>query len=196
MNTIALKDCCRFLSGGTPSKAKPEFWSGKIPWFSPKDIKSLHLVDSEDHITEEAVSASATQKVRVGTILVVGRSGVLAHTLPVGILGQEAAFNQDIKAIVPSNICDPEFIALFLKAQEERVLSVGVKVGATVHSLRSGFIESLEIPVLGIHDQRRLASELRIQLAAVEQARQAAYSQLEEIERLPSRLLTRAFENI
>ena len=196
MTTIPLSKGCRFLSGGTPAKGVAEYWAGSLPWFSPKDIKQFELTDSIDHISEAAVIASATQKVSSGTILLVGRSGVLAHTLPVGIVRRDATFNQDIKAIVPDERFDPDFVALFLKAQEHYVIQQGVKVGATVHSLKSGFVESLEIPLIKLDQQRRIAADLKAQLAAVEEARKAAQAQLEEIEHLPARLLAQAFGNV
>lgn len=181
MRTMKLADCCKFFSGGTPTKGKNDYWNGEIPWFSPKDIKSFELVSSQDRISEIAVRESATRLVKPGTILVVGRSGVLAHTLPVGIVRQLSTFNQDIKAIVPSDDYDPEYVALYLTSRQSFVLKEGVKRGPTVHSLISDFIEELEIPDIPIDHQRQIAARLKAQLAVVETARQAAHAQLREI---------------
>ncbi|NJL50060.1 MAG: hypothetical protein HC929_25045, partial [Leptolyngbyaceae cyanobacterium SM2_5_2] len=41
--------------GMTPSKAEANYWNGEIPWVSPKDMKVLELVDSEDHISDLAL---------------------------------------------------------------------------------------------------------------------------------------------
>jgi type I restriction enzyme S subunit len=69
----------RWFGGGTPSKANPHFWTGgKIPWVSPKDMKF-------DLITEDAVAQSATNLVEAGSILIVVRSGILQHTIPVAV---------------------------------------------------------------------------------------------------------------
>ena len=125
MSTVKLADCCDFYSGGTPTKGKSEYWNGEIPWFSPKDIKSFDLVSAQDRISEVAVRESATRLVMPGTILVVGRSGVLAHTLPVGIVRQPSTFNQDIKAIVPNDDFDSEYVALYLTAHQSFVLKEG-----------------------------------------------------------------------
>lgn len=184
MRKIELRQCCRFLSGGTPSKANAKFWVGTTPWYSPKDIKSFDLIDSQDHISESAISSSATHLLSPGTILVVGRSGVLAHTLPVGIVRSAAAFNQDLKALIPKPGFDSDYVALFLKAQQGYVLSKGVKLGATVHSLKSGFIEALEIPDIGIDHQIRIATHVKSQLAAAEETRQAATDQISELTHL------------
>lgn len=184
MSTVRLAECCKFYSGGTPTKGKADYWNGEIPWFSPKDIKSFELVSSQDRISEIAVRDSATRLVMPGTILVVGRSGVLAHTLPVGIVRQPSTFNQDIKAIVPADDFDSEYVALYLTAHQSFVLKEGVKRGPTVHSLIADFIEELEIPDIPIDEQRQIAARLKAQLAEVETARQAAQVQLRELSRL------------
>ncbi len=35
----ALGKITKMLSGGTPNKENLDFWNGKIPWFSAKDLK-------------------------------------------------------------------------------------------------------------------------------------------------------------
>ena len=123
----------------------------------------------------------------------VGRSGVLAHTLPVGIVRRAATFNQDIKALIPKSGFDSDYIALFLRAQQSYVLSQGVKIGATVHSLKSGFIEALEIPAISIDEQICIVSRLKSQLSSLEEARQAAQAQLSEIRQLKTQALKAVF---
>lgn len=193
MKYVTLSDCCLFLSGGTPSKQESRFWNGDVPWFSPKDVKQFELSRAQDCITDFAVETAKSKIIEKGTILVVGRSGVLAHTLPVGVIHQKSSFNQDIKALVPNSGYDSAFIALFLKSQQTSVLRDGVKVGATVHSLKSGYIESLKIPDIRIDDQRRIAGELKAQLAEVETARRAAETQLADFQALENVILRDTF---
>jgi len=194
MSVQKLADCCRFYSGGTPDKGNADFWKGDIPWFSPKDIKSFDLVAAQDRISDAAVRLSATRMMEPGTILVVGRSGVLAHTLPVGIIRQPSAFNQDIRAIVPNPGHDAEFIALYLKANQALVLKDGVKRGPTVHSLIADFLEELEIPKFSLPEQRQIAARLKAQLAEVETARQAAQAQVRDAALLRTKLVDAAFD--
>lgn len=194
MSVQKLAECCRFYSGGTPDKGNADFWKGDIPWFSPKDIKSFDLVAAQDRISDAAVRLSATRMMEPGTILVVGRSGVLAHTLPVGIIRQPSAFNQDIRAIVPNPGHDAEFIALYLKANQALVLKDGVKRGPTVHSLIADFLEELEIPKFSLPEQRQIVARLKAQLAEVETARQAAQAQVRDAALLRQRLLRQAFD--
>ena len=78
-----LKYVVSCTGGGTPSKAAATFWSGHIPWVSPKDMTRAQLNDTADHITNDAVAASATSIVAPGAVLIVVRSGILRRTIPV-----------------------------------------------------------------------------------------------------------------
>lgn len=124
----------------------------------------------------------------------VSRSGVLAHTLPVGIVRQSSTFNQDIKAIVPQDGYDPEYIALFLVANQGFVLKEGVKRGPTVHSLIANFLEELELPDIPIDQQRQIARHVSSQLAQVQVAQQATQTQIRDARLLRTKIVDAAFD--
>ena len=158
---VKLSDIATLSSGGTPSKANAAFWDGDIPWVSPKDMKFNRVMDAADKITRAAVSESAARIVGSNSVLAVVRSGILAHTFPVATLAREVSFNQDIKAITPKNgSLLPAFLFWMLKGQEAQILRIGVKKGATVHSLSNGFLESLRFPLPPLHEQRRIVGLL------------------------------------
>ena len=193
--SVRIDELCRVTHGGTPSKDNPSFWVGNIPWVSPKDMRSTVIEGAQDHISEEAVENSATNLASPGTILVVARSGILARAAPVAVTSVRVAFNQDIKAIEPDPTkVDVWFLYWTRKFYEPIVLARGVKKGATVHSIRSGFLESLEIPIPPMHEQRRIATVLGEQMAAAERARAAAEAQLEAAKALPAAQLRSVFD--
>jgi len=179
--TVPLREVATIYSGGTPSKANASFWEGNIPWVSPKDMGEDHISDAEDHISPEAVERSATKLVPATSILVVVRSGILVRKLPIGLTTRPVAFNQDIKALVvdETNFL-PEFIFWFLRAAEPHVLAVGVKKGATVHSLSAGYLESLPVPVLPMDEQRRIVDILN-HAASIRRLREEARAKAREI---------------
>lgn len=161
VNIAPLRSLCQIKHGGTPSKANPSFWEGRIPWVSPKDMKSSSISSTADHISLEAVENSATSIVQKGTILVVARSGILAHTLPVATVSGPTAFNQDIKALIPDEErVEPEYLYWFVRSSAPLVLRQGVKKGATVHSLQAGFLEGLQVPLPPRNEQRRIVDLL------------------------------------
>jgi type I restriction enzyme S subunit len=99
---ISLHQLGRWVGGGTPSKSNPSFWvKDGLPWVSPKDMKRLLIDDAEDHISEAAVRASTTNVIPKDSILVVTRSGILSHSLPVAKAARSVAINQDMKALIP-----------------------------------------------------------------------------------------------
>lgn len=190
-----LQDVAEIQTGGTPSKGIKEYWQGDIPWVSPKDMHEERIVDTEDHVTLEAVENSTTKLVTVGTLLVTVRSGILARAVPIAIVATPVTFNQDIKAISPDpDSVDSRYLARGLQSLEPVILTHGVKKGATVQSIRSGFLESLEIPLPLLSQQRRIAAVLDEQMAAVEEAREAVEAQLEATEELTAAYLSEVFE--
>lgn len=161
ISTRPLRDLCTFRHGGTPSKSNASFWEGDIPWVSPKDMKQAVIDSATDYISAEAVENSATSIVPPGSILVVVRSGILAHTLPIAQVVKSVAFNQDIKAVTPiSGDAVPDYLYWFLRSQSMNVVTRGVKKGATVHSVQSGFIESLMVPMHPREEQHRIVDLL------------------------------------
>jgi type I restriction enzyme S subunit len=124
-------------------------------------MKTARVADAEDKITREAVAGSAAKIVGTNSVLAVVRSGILAHTFPVATIARDVSFNQDIKAITPKNgSLLPAYLFWMLKGQETRILSVGVKKGATVHSLSNGFLEALAFPLPPLEEQRRIVGLL------------------------------------
>ncbi|WP_404406188.1 N-6 DNA methylase [Pelagibacterium halotolerans] len=158
---VALGQLTKRLSGGTPSKANPDFWEGDIPWVSPKDMKVDLLSDTEDHVSRAAVESSAASLVPPGTILCVVRSGILQHTFPVAIASREMCFNQDLIAL----IADGEkllskFLFWNLKVRGKEILAQGIKPGVTVQSFHSGFFQNFEIPLPPLEIQREIVAEV------------------------------------
>ncbi|WP_428032931.1 restriction endonuclease subunit S [Ancylobacter sp.] len=119
---VRLGDVCEIKGGGTPSKSKPEFWNGDIPWVSPKDMKSWEIIDAIDKINSAAIKGSATSLIPADSILLVNRSGILNHTLPVGINRRPVAINQDLKALICNRRAHPDYIARLVKAAEPIIL--------------------------------------------------------------------------
>jgi len=162
-------DLGRWIGGGTPSKANPRFWTdGKIPWVSPKDMKVAFIDDAEDHITEDAVAQSATSVIEAGSVLIVVRSGILRHTLPVAVTRRQVALNQDLKGLKPRENVDAAYLALALKAFERDILHTCTKTGTTVQSLELPVFLRFQIPVAPLAEQRRIVEEIEKQFTRLD----------------------------
>jgi type I restriction enzyme, S subunit len=133
-----------------------------------KDMKSEVIEDSADHITEEAVSASATRMVPAGAVLIVVRSGILRHTIPVAITARPVALNQDMKALIPSAECEPRFLKYVIQGQQHVLLHAWTKTGATVESIEHELLANTLFPVPPLDEQRAFADYLDEKTAAID----------------------------
>lgn len=163
------------FTGGTPDTQNPEYWdNGNIPWVSPKDFKTFIISESEDYITEKAVSESSTKIIPENSLLLVFRSGVLAHTIPVGIASIPLAINQDVKAFVFSDAVNPKYVGYYIKIFEHELLPLITKHGATVQSINTEQFEELSLPLPPMDVQDSVVSILdSAYLAKTEKERNA-----------------------
>lgn len=122
-------------------------------------MKSQVVLDSIDHITPEAISASATSMIEPGSILMVVRSGILVRTVPIAIAGRALSMNQDLKALCPSASVDSWFLYYLLESKMSVLLSL-VSRGATVHRLITDQIRAVEVPLPPLPEQRRIVAIL------------------------------------
>jgi type I restriction enzyme S subunit len=121
-------------------------------------MKFWEINDAEDKITSDAIKGSATNLVPEKSILIVNRSGILKHTLPVGITTRPVAINQDLKALICGPRANPEYIARIVKAAEPIVLKWVRATTADNFPIES--LRALEIPLPPIDEQRRIAAIL------------------------------------
>jgi type I restriction enzyme S subunit len=121
-----LGNACTWSSGGTPSKCNISYWQGEVPWASPKDMKTFELSDTIDHVSEEGAQAGS-RLLEKGTVLIVIRGMILAHTFPVAIVCRRMAFNQDMKALVCNPAFQHRFLAHWLVAHSNHLLRLATE---------------------------------------------------------------------
>mgnify|MGYP000706935912 CR=1 FL=1 len=122
LETKPLGDIVTFLGGGTPARNNDKYFQGEICWASSKDMGNEILVDTQEHITQEAIDNSSTKLVPSGTLLVVVKSKILMKRLPVSRTAVDTCFNQDIKEIIPKDLCLTRYLQVHLKLGQETLL--------------------------------------------------------------------------
>ena len=149
------------LSGGmTPSKNRQDFWDGNINWFSPKDIKSDELIDSELKITGAGVAETGLQVYPPGCLFMVARSGILKRTFPVAINRVEATANQDLKILNPFLKGIERYLQIMFRGMTDYILSALVKTGTTVQSLKYEEFELQPLPLPPLAEQHRIVAKV------------------------------------
>jgi type I restriction enzyme S subunit len=146
--------------GGTPSKARDDFWNGTIPWVSPRDMKQDYVDGSLLSITDAAVEHSAVSRLPSGTLLFVVRGMILAHSFPVALSRREVTINQDMKALVPSKPEMAEYLLRALKALKPIVLARVQRSSHGTGRIEGADYQQLLIPVPPIREQVRIVERI------------------------------------
>ena len=153
-SVCSLGECIDLYGGGTPSKDKPEYWNGDIPWASVKDLKTNRIECTQDSITALGLTNSSSKMVKAGSIVIATRMAVGR----VAISEIDVAINQDLKAIVCSENVDVNYLFYFLASQEARFSRLAS--GATVKGIKINHILDMKIPLPPLAEQQKIAAIL------------------------------------
>ena len=145
----------RFSGGKTPSKSKPQFWGGHIPWVTPKDMKTQHIKGSEDRVTQLAVD-EGLELYPENAVLFVVRSGILRRMFPAAITAVPCTVNQDLKVLSPYLPELSPYIQLMMLGFEQFILKNLTKTGTTVESLKFEEFANCQFPIPPLHEQARI----------------------------------------
>ena len=157
----SIGDLGNWQGGKTPSMNNKCFWeNGSIPWISSKDMKSPVLRDTEDHITESALSEASMRLLPAGSVAIVTRSGILKHTFPVAYVPFRTTINQDIKALVPYTGVSGRYVSLAMQAFSDDIRNKTKKQGGTVDSLDFNGVLNYKIPMPDYNTQLLLVQVL------------------------------------
>ena len=183
-----LEDIVSFGGGKTPSMDNKEYWrDGNHPWVTSKDMKCSHITNSLMKITDKALEVMTIYE--RGTLLVVTRSGILKHTLPISILQTPATINQDLKAVSPHIQELSEYLYFVIKANENFILKEYHKDGTTVDNIDFDKFKYLPIPLAPITEQRRIIAETKHWFALIDQIEQGRLDLQEAIKHAKNKIL-------
>lgn len=148
-----------FISGGTPSKDRAEYWGGAIPWVSAKDMKRFRLEETEDHVTEEG-AANGTRLAAAGNVLLLVRGMTLLNDVPICVTRRPMTFNQDIKGLRSKAPLREAFLPYLLLGYKQRLLSMVDLAGHGTGRLNTDELKRLDILLPPPTHQRAIAEVL------------------------------------
>ena len=180
--------CSEIYGGGTPSKAHPEYYEdGDIPWVSSKDMKTDILYDSQIKINQLGVENSTAKMVPINSVIMVIRSGILKHTLPVAINAVPITVNQDLKVFIPNEKILSVFLMYQFKMLEKDILS-GVRA-VTADNIEFNSLKEREIIVPPIERQEEFVSFVK----QTDKSKFEIQQSLEKLETLKKALMQKYF---
>jgi type I restriction enzyme S subunit len=120
-SVAALRWIAQRYAGGTPDKAKPEYWTdGTIPWLNSGTVNQRLITEASEYITADAYSNSSARWVPEGA-LVMALAGQGKTKGMVAQLAIRTTCNQSMAAIVPTAKVMSRYLYWWLDAQYQNI---------------------------------------------------------------------------
>jgi type I restriction enzyme S subunit len=140
-------------SGGTPSTRRDDYYDGNIKWFSTKELKDSYLFESERMISQAGLDNSSAKVFPVNTVLMAIYAAPTVGRL--GILTEEATFNQAALGFIAKEEVGFEYVFLLLKHLRYDLNNLAN--GAAQQNLNVGLVKNFNI----VHPTYDLLSSFR-----------------------------------
>lgn len=191
---VTLDEVCTISAGGTPARGNHAFFNGDIPWVKTLDLNLGLVVKTQEKITAAALRSIRGEMLPVGTVLVAmyGGAGTIGKS---GLLGIEAYTNQAICALQPDRkLLSPEFLHAWISfvRPEWMRYSGGNRKDPNISK---SIVERMTLPLPSLAVQREFVKGLEAQLLAAQTLLTGAIDQLQQVKKLPQRILSDAFAN-
>lgn len=96
-----IKEVSKCVLGGTPSRAKSEYWNGNINWINSGEVNKFRIIDASEKITELGLQKASTALLPKGTTVLAITGATLGQ---VSRLEIDSCANQSVIGIIPNNI--------------------------------------------------------------------------------------------
>ncbi len=130
-------------------------------------MKSDLLYDASTHVSEAAVTQTATAVAPVGSLLILVRGMGLANGVPICRLATPCAFNQDVKAIHPTSRVVGSFLRLILKQQEAQFRRILETAAHGTLKINTENLRQIRFPLPTLATQQAIVSEIEAEQALV-----------------------------
>lgn len=167
-NVVPLRYLVDITSGSTPDKSNDEYWGGTIPWVSPKDMKRDRISDAEDHVTDLAMRDTTLARILEGSVLVVIRGMILAHSFPTAVTTAMVTINQDMKALRCRSPINPEYLWAYLRGIEEHVVSQTDQSSHGTKKIDTDILGAIAIALPPLAEQNAIVGAVIEQTAIVD----------------------------
>ena len=153
-----LGEICAFQSGGTPSKNKPEYFGGEIPWISTTALNGgkINEADAVAWITPKAIRESAAKIVPANSIMVGTRVGIGK----VAINTVEMSTSQDVISLIgiDKDKWYKPYLCELLLSKKDYFNSQAR--GATIKGIKIDVVANIDVPEIDYATQRKVAGTL------------------------------------
>ncbi|MEA5383888.1 restriction endonuclease subunit S [Vibrio parahaemolyticus] len=181
---IRLNEYGEWGSGSTPKRSNSGYYDGGIPWFKSGELKADYISESEETITELALSETSVRYNNVGDVLVAMYGATIGKT---AILSVRATTNQAVCACTPFTGLSNTYLLTLLKAYKARLIGMGAG-GAQPNISREKIINTV-IALPSTAEQHRIVAKVDELMALCDQLEQQTEASIEAHQVLVTTLL-------
>ena len=188
-----LGDYAETTSGSTPSRGNKHYWqAADIAWVKTGEVAFAPITSTEESISKAALAECSLTLLPVKTILVAmyGQGKTRGQS---AILEIPATTNQACFAILPNDTWDPDFLYLWLISSYQDLRDLSEDRGGNQANLNGALLKALEVPAPSRAQQRNMVARIHAALTHVDAVEQSSKAALDDIQRLPNRILAQAF---
>ena len=161
-------DVAEFEQGGTPSKSRPEFWEGDIPFVTGADLRYFRINrdNARSFLTDDGLNSGTTVICVPGSLLLATRTRVgLA-----GIATETMGASQDITLVKAGDSADTTYLCRLLISHADKLQRMSR--GTTIQGISREDVTSFSIVLPPLMEQQAIAAALDGVDEAIEQTRQ------------------------
>lgn len=161
-------------AGATPSRTKPEYYGGNIPWLKTGDLNDGYIESVPESITQFALDNTSVRLNPSGSVLMAMYGATIGK---LGILSIPATTNQACCACI---VCRPmynKYLFYYLMASRTRFIKMG-EGGAQPNISKEKIISSL-LPLPPLSEQKRIVARIEELLPYIDRY-EKAWSKLED----------------
>jgi type I restriction enzyme S subunit len=149
-----LGDIGNIIGGGTPDTSNKIYWNGNIQWFTPTEIKTKYISNSNRTITDLGLKKSSAKLLPKGTLLLTSRATIG----DIAIATNECTTNQGFQSLIVNN--DNETIYLYNWIILNKKEFIRKSSGSTFLEISKKEIEKIKLNLPQKQEQEKIASFL------------------------------------
>lgn len=189
-----LGDYAETTSGSTPSRGNKQYWQpAEIAWVKTGEVAFAPITATEEAISKMALAECSLSLLPPKTILIAmyGQGKTRGQS---AILEIPATTNQACFAILPNATWEPDFLYLWLKSSYQDLRDLSEDRGGNQANLNGALLKALEVPAPSKAEQQHIVARIQAAMTEIDALENSSKAALEDINRLPSRVLAQAFD--
>jgi type I restriction enzyme S subunit len=178
-------------NGSTPSRKRPDFWNGDIPWVSSGEVRNNVIAQTRERITKAGYEGSSVHLLPRGTVLLamIGEGKTRGQS---AILALEATINQNIAAVVLEHgLLNSEYLWRWFQLQYEATRERGS--GSGPQALNCQRVRELPFVLPPLAEQQEIVRRVESLIGLADQIGARYAKAKAHVDKLTPSLLAKAF---